>query len=88
VRDIELEAAREFGTVAELLAVEGLEQERRPLRCAVRDLCVESGKSEADAGTLTLSFSLGRGQFATAVLREIAEFGDALELNAEPPALD
>jgi len=88
VRDIELEAAREFGAVAELLAVEGLEQERRPLRCAVRDLCVESGKSEADAGTLTLSFSLGRGQFATAVLREIAEFGDALELNAEPPALD
>lgn len=45
-----------------------------PLRCAVRELSVE-----ADAQTLTLSFSLGRGQFATAVLREIFDFG------AEPP---
>jgi tRNA(Glu) U13 pseudouridine synthase TruD len=34
---------------------------------------------EADAQTLTLSFSLGRGQFASAVLREICNFG------AEPP---
>ena len=48
---------------------EGLDQERRALRCAVRDL-----KVEADAGTVTLSFGLGRGQFATAVLREIMEF--------------
>jgi tRNA(Glu) U13 pseudouridine synthase TruD len=32
--------------------------------------------------TLTLSFSLRRGQFATAVLREICEFGDVPELDA------
>lgn len=68
-QSFELEAAREFGAVAGLLAAEGLSQERRALRCAVRDLGVE-----ADAGALTLSFSLGRGQFATAVLREICEF--------------
>jgi tRNA(Glu) U13 pseudouridine synthase TruD len=29
---------------------------------------------ESEAGTVTLSFGLGRGQFATAVLREIMEF--------------
>lgn len=66
---VELAAAHEFKTVAELLEGEGLSQERRALRCAVRELEVE-----ADAGTLTLSFSLNRGQFATAVLREICDF--------------
>jgi len=66
----ELEVAREFGGVAELLAAEGLTQERRALRCAVRDLAVET-----DAGTITMSFRLGRAQFATAVLREIGELG-------------
>jgi tRNA pseudouridine13 synthase len=69
VLDRELEVAREFGAVADLLAREGLLQERRALRCAVRDLEVES-----DAAALTLSFRLGRGQFATAVLREIGDF--------------
>jgi tRNA pseudouridine13 synthase len=72
--EIEREVAREFQVVADLLAAEGLSQERRPLRCAVRELRVE-----ADAQTLTLGFSLGRGQFATAVLREICDFG------ADPP---
>ena len=85
MRELELEVAREFGPVAELLASEGLEQERRPLRCAVRELRVEAdaGTHEAEQRTLTLSFSLGRGQFATAVLREIAELGGALELEAD-----
>jgi tRNA(Glu) U13 pseudouridine synthase TruD len=36
---------------------------------------------EAEAGTLQLSFTLGRGQFATSVLREICDFG-------VPPALE
>jgi tRNA pseudouridine13 synthase len=67
--DVERGVAREFQAVADLLAGEHLAQERRALRCAVRDLGVE-----ADAGTLTLRFSLGRGQFATAVLREICDF--------------
>ena len=65
----ELEVSRELAAVADLLAAEGLTQERRALRCAIRDL-----SAEREASTLTLSFSLGRGQFATAVLREICEF--------------
>lgn len=70
--EIELAVARELGPVAELLEREGLAQERRPLRCAVRDLQVE-----ADAAALSLSFTLGKGQFATAVLREICELDAA-----------
>jgi tRNA pseudouridine13 synthase len=67
--ETELAVAHELGSVAQLLEREGLEQERRALRCAIRDLEVES-----EAATLTLSFRLGRGQFATAVLREICDF--------------
>jgi tRNA pseudouridine13 synthase len=74
----ELEVSREFAAVTELLAAQGLLQERRALRCAIRELCAEH-----DAGTLTLSFSLGRGQFATAVLREICEFEGVPELDAD-----
>jgi tRNA pseudouridine13 synthase len=74
----ELEVSREFAPVAELLAAEGLTQERRALRCAIREL-----SAERDASTLTLSFSLGRGQFATAVLREICEFDGIPELEAD-----
>jgi tRNA pseudouridine13 synthase len=74
----ELAASQELATVAELLTAEGLVQERRALRCAIREL-----SSERDASTLTLSFSLGRGQFATAVLREICELQGAPELDAD-----
>jgi tRNA pseudouridine13 synthase len=65
----ELAVSRELSVVADLLAAEGLSQERRALRCAIRDL-----SAEREASILTLSFSLGRGQFATAVVREICEF--------------
>lgn len=74
----ELEVLGEFPAVAELLAAAGLTQERRALRCAVRELSVEY-----EASTVTLSFSLGRGQFATAVLREICEFEGVPELDAD-----
>jgi tRNA pseudouridine13 synthase len=74
----ETAVAHEFKDVAELLAAQGLTQERRALRCAVRELAVES-----DSGTLMLSFALGRGQFATAVLREICELGAAAELEPD-----
>jgi tRNA pseudouridine13 synthase len=74
----EMEVSREFGAVADLLAAQGLRQERRALRCAIHDL-----SSERDASTLTLSFSLRRGQFATAMLREICEFEGAPELDAD-----
>jgi tRNA pseudouridine13 synthase len=74
----ELDVAREFAAVADLLAGEGLAQERRALRCAIRELSIER-----EAATLSLSFTLGRGQFATAVLREICEFEGVPELDAD-----
>lgn len=77
-RALELETVHEFAAVADLLAAQGLEQERRALRCTVRDLDVES-----DAGVVTLSFALARGQFATAVLREIMDLGEHPAFEAE-----
>jgi tRNA pseudouridine13 synthase len=74
----ELAVASELAAVTGLLAAEGLSQERRALRCAVRELT-----AERDVSTLTLSFSLGRGQFATSVLREICELQGAAELDAD-----
>jgi tRNA pseudouridine13 synthase len=77
-RTHEIAVAQEFKEVADLLASADLAQERRSLRCPVRELLVEAG-----SGTLTLSFMLGRGQFATAVLREICESGPALGLESD-----
>jgi tRNA(Glu) U13 pseudouridine synthase TruD len=71
----------EFRDVADLLVAENLTQERRALRCAVRDFEVEF---DAAAATVTVGFVLGRGQFATAVLREICDIGSAsLEADEE-----
>jgi tRNA pseudouridine13 synthase len=74
----ELEVAGELKPVADLLEGQGLSQERRALRCAIRELSVE-----CEASTVTLDFTLGRGQFATAVLREICEFTGVPELDAD-----
>jgi tRNA pseudouridine13 synthase len=74
----EMDTALEFTDVAALLTAEGLTQERRSLRCPIRDLVVE-----ADSGTYTFSFMLGRGQFATAVLREICELGSTPALESD-----
>lgn len=74
----ELDAAKEFEDVASLLGALGLSQERRSLRCTVRELSVRQ-----QAGILELSFRLGRGQFATAVLREICDLGAAAELEPD-----
>jgi tRNA pseudouridine13 synthase len=74
----EIEVAQEYKDVADLLASEDLTQERRSLRCPVRELVLE-----ADSGTLTFCFMLGRGQFATAVLREICELGSTLRLESD-----
>ncbi len=72
----EIEVSRELSPVTELLAREGLTQERRALRCAIRELSVER---EADA--VTLSFLLGRSQYATSVLREICDVQGVAELD-------
>ncbi len=78
----ELEVSREYAALIDLLGAQGLTQERRALRCAIREL-----SSERDANTLTLSFTLGRGQFATAVLREICDFAGVPELDADDDTL-
>ncbi len=69
----ELEIARALPEVTGLLASLGLVQERRALRCAVRELAWTW-----DEDALELSFSLARGQVATAVLRELCELRDAV----------
>lgn len=48
---------------------------RRPLRVAVQDLDWGLG-SDADGPFVSLSFSLPRGSFATALLREVMKTGD------------
>jgi tRNA pseudouridine13 synthase len=81
VREREMAVGGEFQDVADLLVAENLTQERRALRCVVRDFEVEF---DAAAATVTVGFVLGRGQFATAVLREICELGSAsLEADEE-----
>jgi tRNA pseudouridine13 synthase len=74
----ELDVSRELSPVAELLAREGLAQERLALRCAIREL-----SAERHADGVTLSFSLGRSQYATAVLREICDLQGVAELESE-----
>lgn len=70
--------AGQFADVAALLDAQGLTQERRPLRSAVRELTVE-----ADASTATFSFVLGRGQFATSALREICDLDSTPEFESD-----
>ena len=73
-RETAVAASEEYRQVANLLVAENLTHERRALRCAVRELEVEC---DAAAATVTVAFVLGRGQFATAVLREICDLGSA-----------
>jgi len=77
-RQREQRVAEEFGELARLLESQGLEQERRALRIAVFDL-----QASIEDEWLTLSFELARGQFATAVLRELCEPADDVPLDAE-----
>lgn len=66
VLELEQRVAAELPAASDLVASAGMEQERRSLRLAVRDL---SSRREADA--LVLEFRLCRGAYATAVLREV-----------------
>jgi len=61
------------GTLCRVLARHGLRLERRPTRCRVLDL---RWALDGHEGTLRLGFALRRGQFATAVLREILDYED------------
>lgn len=67
--ELETRIATRLPSAAELVRSAGMEQERRSLRLAVRDL---QGDWEPDA--VRLRFRLTRGGFATTVLREIFSF--------------
>ncbi len=69
-REVEAELPRRHPIFCRGLEQAGLEQERRPLRLPVPDL---HWTHDPDARTLTLTFSLPAGAYATTVLREIVE---------------
>jgi tRNA pseudouridine13 synthase len=77
VAELESQIPEPFTGLRQGLAAAGLDQERRALRIAVRDLAWE-----LDDAMLRLEFRLDRGAFATAVLNEVvaadslAEEGD------------
>jgi tRNA pseudouridine13 synthase len=66
--EVETHVASEFPQPCELVAEAGMEQERRALRLAVRDLTYER-----NADSMVFGFRLTRGSFATAVLRELVD---------------
>lgn len=69
-RAMEAELPRRHPVFCQGLEQAGLEQERRPLRLPVPDL---GWTIDPDARTLTLTFTLPAGAYATTVLREIVE---------------
>jgi tRNA pseudouridine13 synthase len=66
VLELEQRVAAQSAAACDLVARAGMEQERRSLRLAVRDL---RWQRETDA--LTVEFRLCRGAYATVVLREV-----------------
>jgi tRNA pseudouridine13 synthase len=74
VRELEDRVAAEFPEALAVIAAERMNAERRALRLRVRDL-----QHEYSGGVLRLRFALSAGSFATAVLREIIDTGEAGE---------
>ena len=73
VREIEMAIASEHADLARGLEAAGLEQERRALRVVPQEFKTEW----LDATTLSLTFVLPPGSYATALLRELADYRDA-----------
>ena len=73
VREIEAAIAAEHADLARGLEAAGLEQERRALRVVPQEFKTEW----LDATTLSLTFILPPGSYATALLRELADYRDA-----------
>jgi tRNA pseudouridine13 synthase len=69
VLELEQRVAASLSVACDLVARAGMDQERRSLRLAVRDLRCRRETAVADA--ITLEFRLTRGAYATTVLREI-----------------
>jgi tRNA pseudouridine13 synthase len=66
IQRLETEAAARHQRACELIEEVGMDQERRALRLAVRDL-----EWQRESAAIVVSFRLCRGSFATTVLREI-----------------
>lgn len=66
--ELEQTVLQDYAHWCDFLEHRGLQQERRPLRIDLNDLCWEQRDENIE-----LAFSLASGQFATSVLREITE---------------
>ena len=73
--ELEARVANGFQEACALVADAGMDQERRALRLAVRELKWESepGGPMGQPSAIVLRFRLTRGSFATTVLRELIE---------------
>jgi tRNA pseudouridine13 synthase len=69
VLELERRIAAGFPAACELITAAGMEQERRSLRLAVRELRWRRDPDTSDC--IILEFRLSRGAYATAVLREL-----------------
>ncbi|MGA7539262.1 MAG: tRNA pseudouridine(13) synthase TruD [Steroidobacteraceae bacterium] len=67
--ELERRIAAGFPAACELITAAGMEQERRSLRLAVRELRWRRDPDASDC--IILEFRLSRGAYATAVLREL-----------------
>jgi tRNA pseudouridine13 synthase len=70
VLDLESRTAADFPQPCALTLEAGMDQERRSLRLAVREL---SWNRDSDANSLVIRFRLTRGSFATTVLRQLID---------------
>jgi tRNA pseudouridine13 synthase len=70
VAELESRVAARLSAASELVQEAGMEQERRSLRLAVRDL-----QWSREPNAVVLRFRLTRGSFATTVVREIFDVG-------------
>jgi tRNA pseudouridine13 synthase len=66
VLELEQQVAAGFGAACELITRAGMEQERRSLRLAPRDL-----RWRREADSIVVEFRVSRGAYATTVLREL-----------------
>lgn len=71
--DIETNALSTYANLCEGLEHVGLKQERRALICQPKKLAFSIERSDLKSHDLLLSFSLKPGEYATSVLREVAE---------------
>jgi tRNA pseudouridine13 synthase len=95
IADLETRIAGQFQQPCALTADAGMDQERRALRLAVRDLAWERepgrpmgqpGGPMGQPSALVIRFRLTRGSFATTVLREIIESSAPLDVDGAEEA--